>query len=404
MLTAHGTVTIRPKEVIPIYREEWNATVTDYKYDFVNRDFVSRGGNLYQVKIQRPGQFVPAGIDPASVEGQEYWQMFNKLAPSVTNFLVIIDEDGKPQTLMSGGRIQTKFLNIGSLNMSETRLWGGAELFTGKGLALVNDPDDRKFVVYNDANNYVEMFQREDEWGLKGRVAGKDIFQLGNINKIGPFSVYNEHLYFQNKQMSDDLWMSMQLGAAGDNNNGFDLYVSWIEQSPLLPIGERTAMHVKLSTSRNGQAILAESRGYKDNTRNYAIRAIGNCRVEDGVLSIENGYIKGTIVPATTLDSSSTSNIELDLQETLVYWHGSSKINISLPSGAPGGHTVIFHAGAGRKADLGIICSTDARLNYRGTTYNWINVSNRNLTIIVRKIGGYWFATHEEEWTSGFGN
>lgn len=189
-MTAHGTVTIRPKEVIPIYREEWNATVTDYKYDFVNRDFVSRGGNLYQVKIQRPGQFVPAGIDPDSVAGADYWELFNPLKPSATNFLVIIDEDGKPQTLMSGGRIQTKFLNIGSLNMSETRLWGGAELFTGKGLALVNDPDDRKFVVYEDADNYVEMFQREDEWGLKGVVDGNvnsPVFQLGSTNKVGPF-------------------------------------------------------------------------------------------------------------------------------------------------------------------------------------------------------------------------
>lgn len=312
MIQAHGTVTIRPKEVIPIYREEWNATVTDYKYDFVNRDFVSRGGNLYQVKIQRPGQFVPAGIDPDSVAGADYWELFNPLKPSATNFLVIIDEDGKPQTLMSGGRIQTKFLNIGSLKMSETRLWGGAELFTGKGLALVNDPGDRRFVVYNDANNYVEMFQREDEWGLKGRVAGKDIFQLGNINKIGPFSVYNEHLYFQNKQMSDDLWMSMLLGAAGDNNNGFDLYVSWIEQSPLLPIGERTAMHVKLNTSRNGQAILAESRGYRDNTYNYAIRAIGNCKIEDGSVSIDNGDLRisngrfGGTIRNITINASNT--------------------------------------------------------------------------------------------------
>lgn len=66
MLSAHGTVTIRPKEVIPIYREEWDATVTDYKYNLVNRDFVSRNGNLYQVKVQKPKEFVPAGIDPDS--------------------------------------------------------------------------------------------------------------------------------------------------------------------------------------------------------------------------------------------------------------------------------------------------------------------------------------------------
>ena len=175
MLSAHGTVTIRPKEVVPIYREEWDAKVTDYKYNLVNRDFVSRGGSLYQVKVQKPDEFIPAGIDPDSEIGERYWEIFNKLSPSVTNFLVIVDEDGKPQTLLSGGRIQARFLNIGSLNMGETRLWGGAEPMTGKGLALVNDPDDRKFVVYNDSTHYVEMFQRENEWGLKGID--------GNINK-----------------------------------------------------------------------------------------------------------------------------------------------------------------------------------------------------------------------------
>lgn len=212
MLTAHGTITIRPKEVVPIYREEWSSTVTDYKYNLVNRDFVSRNGILYSVKKQEPGQFVPVGIDPDSEVGVEYWLPFNNLAPTATNFLVVTDDEGMPQTLMSGGRIQTKFLNIGSLNMSETRLWGGAELFTGKGLALVNDPGDRKFVVYNDADNYVEMFQRETEWGLKGVFNGNvdnPVFSLGkkytynngsrlwewkDNNKIGGFEITNSRI------------------------------------------------------------------------------------------------------------------------------------------------------------------------------------------------------------------
>ena len=150
----------------------------------------------------RPGQFVPAGIDPDSEVGENYWEIFNKLVPSVTNFLIVVDKDGTPQTLLSGGRIQTKFLNIGSLNMSETRLWGGAELFTGKGLALVNDSGDRKFVVYENASNYVEMFQREDEWGLKGRYNGNDIFQLGSTNKIGPFTIEGSWLSGSNLSLS----------------------------------------------------------------------------------------------------------------------------------------------------------------------------------------------------------
>lgn len=214
MLSAHGTVTIRPGEVVPVYREEWDATVTDYKYNLVNRDFVSRNGNLYQVKVQKPNEFIPAGIDPGSEVGEDYWEIFNKLAPSVTNFLVIVDEDGKPQTLLSGGRIQTKFLNIGSLNMSETRLWGGAEPMTGKGLALVNDPGDRKFVVYNDSKNYVEMFMREKDidtslkagWGFRGVVDGKEVFQLGYSDErgsfIGPFGIDENSLTGDNDKGS----------------------------------------------------------------------------------------------------------------------------------------------------------------------------------------------------------
>lgn len=77
--------------------------------NLVNRDFVSRNGNLYQVKVQKPNEFVPAGIDPDS-EIEITWEIFNKLAPSVTNFLYsIVDEDGKPQTLLSGGRFKRSF-------------------------------------------------------------------------------------------------------------------------------------------------------------------------------------------------------------------------------------------------------------------------------------------------------
>lgn len=105
MITANGTVTLRPKEVVPIYREKWDATVEDYKYDLFNRDFVSRNGVIYQVKKQRVNEFVPAGLDPAGENGEDYWEAFNNLAPSVANFLIIIDEDGEPATLLSGGRI-----------------------------------------------------------------------------------------------------------------------------------------------------------------------------------------------------------------------------------------------------------------------------------------------------------
>lgn len=414
MLSAHGTVTIRPKEVIPIYREEWDATVTDYKYNLVNRDFVSRNGNLYQVKVQKPKEFVPAGIDPDSEVGERYWEVFNKLSPSVTNFLVIVDEDGKPQTLLSGGRIQARFLNIGSLNMGETRLWGGAEPMTGKGLALVNDPGDRKFVVYNDSKNYVEMFQRENEWGLKGVINGNvdnPVFQLGSTNKIGGFEITNNRI-----------GSIFGAGGVGDGMSLYDYVVKFksanSEDSRFAAIGTQVypsssaqATLLRLETTRSGNLDNILSYFYCDGasgvlgSRNIAIKiGKGDVDIDSGNIVANNGYFIGPVIPPEANMWGHVSNIVLTLQQTLVTWVGITKINIVLPNGARNGHVVVFHAGTGRNADMGIICSDDAKLNYRGTLYNYINVTNRRLTIIVRKIGGYWFATHEEEWTSGFGN
>lgn len=126
---------------------------------------------------------------------------------------------------------------------------------------------------------------------------------------------------------------------------------------------------------------------------------------DHGDVTVKDGYFRGPNIAGDPVISYDAGlSIYLTLQQTLVAWNGASKSNIVLPDGALDGHTVIFHAGTGRKADMGIICSNDAKINYRGTAYNWINVSNTRLTIIVRKIGRYWFATHEEEWTTGFGN
>lgn len=52
-------------------------------------------------------------------------------------------------------------------------------------------------MVYNDSKNYVEMFQRENEWGLKGVINGNvdnPVFQLGSTNKIGGFEITNNRI------------------------------------------------------------------------------------------------------------------------------------------------------------------------------------------------------------------
>lgn len=143
-------------------------------------------------------------------------------------------------------------------------------------------------LVEKDPNNFVKIYHDgPGDWGMKGVSKGESIFRLGSENKVGPFSVEKDKIYFQNKEISMDILVSMILGG----ETGFDLDVSWIEQ-PGLPLNEKTAMHVKLKTSRNGQAILAEAEAYKDSSYNYAIRTIGSVRVDDG-------YLLGVCVPSS---------------------------------------------------------------------------------------------------------
>lgn len=423
MLTACGTVTIRPKEVVPIYREEWDATVTDYKYDFVNRDFVSRNGNIYQVKTQRPGQFVPAGIDPASVEGQEYWQVFNNLAPSVTNFLVIVDEDGKPRTLMSGGRIQTNFLNIGSLNMSETRLWGGAEPMTGKGLALVNDPGDRKFVVYENANNYVEMFQREDEWGLKGvnGDANNPIFSLGreyvynsstkqwewvNNNKIAGMEITSNGI------RSIGFSPSLQNGSCYAKN-GFSVYASGSGvlapstgalQAGIITAKGDNALILGLEVIAHGNGYLKEITALKLSAKNdystpekspVALDVVaGDVNIRNGSLQVSQGSsisLDGLLYFGNpTISASSTIYLGFSSGHFVMLSPISGNPVVSVNAGLPVGSWFLIGQATTAGGYYYIKLSGNERFNRRGNAYQQVHSHNQDPTLIFKLSSTVW--------------
>lgn len=338
MMTANGTVTLRPKEVVPVYREEWDATVEDYKYDLFNRDFVSRNGVIYQVKKQRVNEFVPAGLDPAGENGEDYWEAFNNLAPSVANFLIIVDEDGVPATLLSGGRIQARFLNIGSLNMSETRLWGGAEPMTGKGLALINDPGDRKFAVYNDANNYVEMFMRDDEWGLKGVVGGNvehPVFQLGSTNTIGGFEITNSRIgsFYDGSDSTAGDGMSLYDFAVKfkSNSENDDRFAALGTQVFPSSTAQPTLLRLELTrTAGDLGNILAylSCSGATGNlgSRNIALQvANGDVDITNGDIVVDNGSIKGKIVHEVKAGNFSTASVSSKLR----YFLHHSTANVS---------------------------------------------------------------------------
>lgn len=406
MLSAHGTVTIRPKEVIPIYREEWDARVTDYKYDLVNRDFVSRGGNIYQVKVQRPNEFVPAGIDPDSEVGEQYWEIFNKLSPSVTNFLVIVDEDGNPQTLLSGGRIQTKFLNIGSLNMGETRLWGGAEPMKGKGLALVNDPGDRKFVVYNDSTHYVEMFQRENEWGLNGVVNGSPVFQLGSTNKIGGFditddrigsifgtggvgngmSLYNFVVKFKSDNSEDSRFAAL----------GTSVYPSSTAQSTLLRLEETRSGNLDNILS---YFYCSGASGVLD-SRNIAIKVgNGDVDIDNGNLNMAAGNfmkMKGQIHfdNVVTYTGSGAVTITADSGHFIHLTPITGNPVVSVSSGLPIGSWFIIAHTTTAGAHYYIKLSGSDCFRRRGNAYQQVNSNNQDPSLIFKVSNTTWVIGH----------
>lgn len=335
---------MRPKEVVPVYREEWDATVEDYKYDLVNRDFVSRNGVIYQVKKQRVNEFVPAGLDPAGENGEDYWEAFNNLAPSVANFLIIVDEDGVPATLLSGGRIQARFLNIGSLNMSETRLWGGAEPMTGKGIALINDPGDRKFIVYNDSTHYVEMFQRDDEWGLNGVFGDviNPLFSLGkklskgelvDNNKIGGFAITNSRIGSAFDESGVGNGMSLynyvvKFKSSSENDDRFAAIGTQVFPSST---AQGTLLRLELTrTSGSLSNILAylSCNGATGNlgSRNIALQvANGDVDITNGDIVVDNGSIKGKIVHEVKAGDFSTASVSSKLR----YFLHHSTANVS---------------------------------------------------------------------------
>ena len=393
MLSAHGTVTIRPKEVIPIYREEWDATVTDYKYNLVNRDFVSRNGNLYQVKVQKPKEFVPAGIDPDSEVGELYWQAFNKLSPSVTNFLVIIDEDGKPQTLLSGGRIQTKFLNIGSLNMSETRLWGGAEPMTGKGLALINDPGDRKFAVYNDSKNYVEMFQRENEWGVKGVINGSPVFQFGSTNKIGPFSYVEDLLVADNPYVLENGY-TYNGGLELANNHIYFKYAMGSIYQQSVYMGVKGGAGSNYGT--NSVLVVEGGDIWHQAGLFYAsdIRLRGDMNVDSGsIINIANGSALKSGITIHTM-SGKNPNITLSNKDSnIIYLRGSGdrkKINLS-PNMTLG---TFFIIASETSFGYDVLCGGSERFYRDGNNYVAVQSSGHDPVLVIKVDTYKWVACH----------
>lgn len=147
-----------------------------------------------------------------------------------SNFDKMVENASKGKTIIKGAYINTQLIDVetlvadtalvdkligrelnftlgsvGGFKMESTLLYSGAKFGTGgAGIAMQSMTNNYGFNVYKDNNNYVEMFQRSSEWGLKGVVNGSPVFQFGSTNKIGPFSYTGNLLVADNPYMLEN--------------------------------------------------------------------------------------------------------------------------------------------------------------------------------------------------------
>ena len=96
---------------------------------------------------------------------------------------------------------------VGGFTIAANELYAGD---SGGGVYMRSLEEDYGFRAYKDANNYVEMFYRTaSDWGLKGLAGGSPVFQLGSVNKIGPFVFGEDNLTAESVYDSRDLVLEL---------------------------------------------------------------------------------------------------------------------------------------------------------------------------------------------------
>lgn len=202
----------------------------------------------------------------------------------------------------------------GGFKMESTLLYSGAKFGTGgAGIAMQSMTNNYGFNVYKDNNNYVEMFQRSSEWGLKGVVNGTLVFQLGGIldngewkdnNIIAGWTITNSG--FTSKEFTPPTY------------DDYGIPVSWGSGSKLLSNGG-------LMISPSGNGILPHSSGLMQAAR---IAAVGDNAIIYGleVIARGNGYLK----EITALKLSAINNYSTPSKRPSALEIASGDVNIGI--------------------------------------------------------------------------
>ena len=256
-----------------------------------------------------------------------------------SNFDKMVENASKGETIIKGAYINTQLIDVetlvadtalvdkligrelnftlgsvGGFKMESTLLYSGAKFGTGgAGIAMQSMTNNYGFNVYKDNNNYVEMFQRSSEWGLKGVVNGTLVFQLGGIldngewkdnNIIAGWTITNSG--FTSKEFTPPTY------------DDYGIPVSWGSGSKLLSNGG-------LMISPSGNGILPPSSGLMQAAR---IAAVGDNAIIYGleVIASGNGYLK----EITALKLSAINNYSTPSKRPSALEIASGDVNIGI--------------------------------------------------------------------------
>ena len=152
--------------------------------------------------------------------------------------------------ILKAKSITAEMLSVAGFTFENNNIYGGSKFGEGAGVNIVSDTSERSFKAYKDENNFVSMFYNSDtDWGLKGVVGSKTVFQLGNPDGkgtfIGPFNftetqlvsssdvtiggtVYKQGFTLENNRLSFHRAVSsiyqrgIQMGVTNGTNYGTD--------------------------------------------------------------------------------------------------------------------------------------------------------------------------------------
>ena len=152
--------------------------------------------------------------------------------------------------ILTAGSITAEMLSVAGFTFENNNIYSGSKFGEGAGVNIVSNISERAFKAYKDENNFVSMFYNSDtDWGLKGVVGSKTVFQLGNSDGegtfIGPFNftetqlvsssdvtiggtVYKQGFTLENNRLSFHRAVSsiyqrgIQMGVTNGTNYGTD--------------------------------------------------------------------------------------------------------------------------------------------------------------------------------------